>query len=124
MSQDRQLSEYNEQGMGCTTGESGFNLRQKRFFSFPQHPDQLCCPSSLLSCGYQGALPLEVKVSEHEADHSPPSSGEIKNAWNYTFTPTHVFMAWCLTNHRDRFFTFSFIQTSSFQLHPVYYFAS
>jgi hypothetical protein len=45
-------------------------------------------PASYPVGGYQGALLLEVKVSEHEADHSPPSSGEIKNAWNYTFTPS------------------------------------
>jgi hypothetical protein len=31
-----------------------------------------------------GALILGVKRSERETDHSPPSSGEIKNAWSYT----------------------------------------
>jgi hypothetical protein len=125
MSQHRQLSEYIEQGMGSTTGESGCNLWQKkRFFSFPQNPDQLWGSSSLLPSVYQGALSLQVKLSEHEADHSLLSGGEIKNVWNYTNTPTHVFMAWCLTKHKDRCFTFTFIQTSNFQLHPVHYFAS
>jgi hypothetical protein len=28
-----------------------------------------------------------VKRPRHEANHSPPSSAEIKNAWNYTSTP-------------------------------------
>jgi hypothetical protein len=28
-----------------------------------------------------------------EADHSPPSSTEIKIAWNYTSTPPYAFMA-------------------------------
>jgi hypothetical protein len=31
--------------------------------------------------GYQGLYP------GREADHSPPSSAEIKNAWSYTSTP-------------------------------------
>jgi hypothetical protein len=34
-----------------------------------------------------GALSMGVKRSEPEADHSPPSSAEVKNAWSYTSTP-------------------------------------
>jgi hypothetical protein len=34
-----------------------------------------------------------------EADHSPPSSAEVKNVWSYTSTPHYVFMAWCLVKH-------------------------
>jgi hypothetical protein len=34
-----------------------------------------------------GALSLGVKRSGREADHSPPSSAEIKNAWRYISTP-------------------------------------
>jgi len=30
---------------------------------------------------------LGVKRPEHEADHSPPSSAEIKSPWSYTSTP-------------------------------------
>jgi hypothetical protein len=33
-----------------------------------------------------GALSLGVKRPERKADHSPPSSAEVKNAWNYTST--------------------------------------
>jgi hypothetical protein len=33
-----------------------------------------------------GALSLGVKRPGHEADHSPPSSAEVKNAWSYTST--------------------------------------
>jgi hypothetical protein len=43
-----------------------------------------------------GALSLGVKRLGREADHSPPSSAEVKNAWSYTSTPQYVFMAWCL----------------------------
>jgi hypothetical protein len=35
----------------------------------------------------QGALSLGVKLPGHEADHSPSSSAEVKNAWSYTSTP-------------------------------------
>jgi hypothetical protein len=34
-----------------------------------------------------GALSLEVKRPEGEADYSPPSSAEVKNTWSYTSTP-------------------------------------
>jgi hypothetical protein len=34
-----------------------------------------------------GALSLGVKRPGREADHSPPSSAEVKNAWSYTSTP-------------------------------------
>jgi len=48
-----------------------------------------------------GALFLGVKRPGHEADHSPPSSAEVKNAWSYTSTPQYVFVALCLVKHRD-----------------------
>jgi hypothetical protein len=50
----------------------------------------------------QGPLSLGVKQPGREADHSPPSSTEVKNAWSYTSTSQYVFMAWCLVKHRDR----------------------
>jgi hypothetical protein len=34
-----------------------------------------------------GAFSLGVKQPGREADHSPPSSAEIKNEWSYTSTP-------------------------------------
>jgi hypothetical protein len=34
-----------------------------------------------------GALSRGVKRPGREADHSPPSSAEVKNAWSYTSTP-------------------------------------
>ena len=33
------------------------------------------------------ALSLEVQRPGREADHSPPSSDEVKSEWNYTSTP-------------------------------------
>jgi hypothetical protein len=40
-----------------------------------------------------GTLFLKAKRPGREADHSPPSSAEVKNAWSYTSTPQHFFMA-------------------------------
>jgi hypothetical protein len=36
---------------------------------------------------------LGVKRQGHEADHSPPTSAEVKKIWFYTSTPTYVLMA-------------------------------
>jgi hypothetical protein len=48
-------------------------------------------------------ISLGIKRPELESDHSPPFSAEVKNAWNYTFIPSYVFMGCCLVNHRDNF---------------------
>jgi hypothetical protein len=50
-----------------------------------------------------GALSLGVKRPRREADHSPPSSAEVKNAWSYISTPQYVLMAWYLVKHRENF---------------------
>jgi hypothetical protein len=65
------------------------------FFSSPPRSDRLWGPPSLLSKGHQWVFPWGVKRRKHEADHSPPSSAEVKNAWKYTSTPQYAFMAWC-----------------------------
>jgi hypothetical protein len=49
------------------------------------------------------AVSSGVKRPGCEADHSPPSSAEVKNAWSYLPTPQYVFMEWCLVKHRDNF---------------------
>jgi hypothetical protein len=40
-------------------------------------------------------LSLGVKRPGRKADHSLPSSDEVKNARSYTSTPQYAFMAWC-----------------------------
>jgi hypothetical protein len=44
-----------------------------------------------------------IKQPEREADYSRPSSAEVKNAWSYTSTTPHVFMAWWVIKHRVSF---------------------
>jgi len=48
-----------------------------------------------------GALSPVVKRPTREADHSPASSVEVKNAWSCISTLQYVFMAWYLDKHRD-----------------------
>jgi hypothetical protein len=42
-----------------------------------------------------------IKRPGCEANHSPPTSVEFKNAWSYTSTLPHVFMSWYLIKHRE-----------------------
>jgi hypothetical protein len=42
--------------------------------------------------GTEGFFP-KVKRQGREADHSPPTSAEVKKMWIYTSTPLYVFMA-------------------------------
>jgi hypothetical protein len=63
-----------------------------RIFTSPRHPDRLWGPPNLYPLG-TGALSPGVKRPGREADHSPPTSVEIKNTWVYTSTPPYAFMA-------------------------------
>jgi hypothetical protein len=51
----------------------------KRILSTPQRPYRLRGPSSLLFNGYWGAVSPGVKRPGRGADHSSPSSAEVKN---------------------------------------------
>jgi hypothetical protein len=50
-----------------------------------------------------GGFSLGLKRPGREAQHSPSASAEVKNAWSYSSTPQHVFMAWYSVKHRDNF---------------------
>jgi hypothetical protein len=67
-----------------------------------------------------GALSLGVKRPGREADHSPPSSFEVNDAWSYTSTPQYVFMALCLVKHKDNFtFTLPSHRQSESNMRPA-----
>jgi len=76
-----------------------FNLalkpsRDKRFFNYPNCPDPLCSPPSLIIQQVLDVLSAAVKLLGHDVDHSPPSSAKVKNDCSYTSTPpTYLFMA-------------------------------
>jgi hypothetical protein len=84
-----------DSAVGIATGygldDRGVGVRVpvwSRIFSSPRRPDRLWGLPSLLSTGYR-----EVKRPKREADHSPPTSAEVKKTWIYTSTPPYVFMA-------------------------------
>jgi hypothetical protein len=64
---------------------------------FPARPDRFRGLTSLLLNGYVGALSMEVKQSECEADHSPPFNADSKNAWPCT-TSTPPYISWMFSS--------------------------
>jgi hypothetical protein len=48
----------------------------------------------LIQWGTGRALSPGVKRPGYEADHSPPTSAEVKNTWIYTSTPPYALMAY------------------------------
>lgn len=73
------------------------------FLTSPPHSDQPWGPSSILSNRYWD---LSMRTSgQHEADHLPPSSGEVKNAWRFTSMSTIHFHEVLLKAREDFIFT-------------------
>jgi hypothetical protein len=52
-----------------------------------------CRPDRLWGTLRPGILSPEVKRSWSEADHSPPTSAEVKKIWTHISTPPYAFMA-------------------------------
>jgi hypothetical protein len=83
--------EFNGTALGYGLDDRGFECRQGlRIFLFaalsipavghPPPPNQWVPVALSLGC---------------EADYSPPSSAEVKNAWSYASTPQYTFMEQC-----------------------------
>jgi len=69
-------------------GRMVFDFQMDReFFLFASGFRQVLGPTQLPTQWVPRALSLEVKRPGSEADYSPSSSAEVKNAWNYTYTP-------------------------------------
>jgi hypothetical protein len=85
-------------GLGAEwwVGGGGFETRQElRIFLFTTASRPALGPTQPSIQWVQGALSLEVMRPAREANHSRPSSVEVKNVWGYTFTPHYAFMSWC-----------------------------
>jgi hypothetical protein len=67
--------------------------------------------------GTRGSFP-GVKRLGREADHSPPSSVAVKNAWIYASTPQYAFMAWCSVKAQEQFYLYIY-ETCLFKLHAI-----
>jgi hypothetical protein len=59
--------------------------------------------------GTRGSFPVS-KVAGREADHTPPSSAQVKNMWSHTSILQYTFMAWCSVKARGHL---SYIATNS-----------
>jgi hypothetical protein len=64
-----------------------------RTFSCPRCPNR---PTQPPIQWIPGAISLGIMRPEREAEHSPPTSAEVKKMWLYTSTPPYAFMMWCL----------------------------
>jgi hypothetical protein len=89
-----------DSAVGIATGygldDRGVGVRVplgSRIFSAPCRPDRLWGPPNLLYNEYRALYPRGVKRQGREADHSPPTSAEVKQIWIYTSTPPYAFMA-------------------------------
>jgi hypothetical protein len=92
---------------GWTIGVLGFDSRRGLgIFSSPPRPGRPWDPPSLLSNGYLGGggLSLGVKRPGREADHSPPSSAQVKE-WVklYLYFPNTPSWRGAQLKHRDNF---------------------
>jgi len=87
---DRSVSIMNRLRAGPPAGtrEGCFPLRHRVQSNSWAHQPSYEMGTSDLSPG--------VKRPSREANHSSPSTVEVKNAWSYNSTPQHVFMALCL----------------------------
>jgi hypothetical protein len=73
---------------GWTIGVLGFDPRRGLgIFLFTTASRTVLVPAQLPIQWIPGVLSLVVKRPGREADHSPSSCVEVKNAWRYTLTP-------------------------------------
>jgi hypothetical protein len=73
---------------GLRAGLSGVRVPVGAGNFSPHHRVQIGSGAHLaFYLGVKGAVSVGIKLPGREADHSPPSSAEVRNAWIYTFTP-------------------------------------
>jgi hypothetical protein len=77
----------------CVTSRTSSIPNMQRFLSLLLHSDYIWDPLDLIQW-VPGALSPDIEQLEHEDDHTPPSSAETKNAYNFTSTLPYTFMTW------------------------------
>jgi hypothetical protein len=78
----------------------------KRFFASPKHPNQLWDSPRLLFNGSWGIFPWKWSSWHYQADHSPPSSAQVKNNGSCTSTSLYDFITHTGTLPHDKEFVF------------------
>jgi hypothetical protein len=68
--------------IGCSSPGRGW-----RIFIFATASRPALGPTQLPIQWVTGNLSLLIKRPGREADHSPPPSAKVKNAWSYIYTP-------------------------------------
>jgi hypothetical protein len=81
-------------GIGFPAGAENFSLHHRVQTGSGAHP-------ASYKIGTRGSFP-GCKAAGREADHSLPSSAEVKNAWNYNSTPP-ISLRGTQLKHRDNF---------------------
>jgi hypothetical protein len=90
--------------MGWTIGVLGFDSRRGLgIFLFTTASRTALGPTQPPIQWVPAALSLGVKRPGREADHSPPSSIEVKECVELYLHSQYVFMTWCLVKHRNNF---------------------
>jgi len=84
---------------------AGFDFRQwQGAFSLLHRLQPALSPTQPCIQWVSGVVSPGVKrPGRREADHSPPSSAEVRKAWSYNSTPPYVFMACYLVKRRGDF---------------------
>jgi hypothetical protein len=96
---------YTQNGLDDRSFESRQGLRISLFTTVSR---PALGPTQPLIQWVPGFVPLGVEWPGREADHSPPSSPEVKNAWSYTSTPTKRLHGVVLSKKHGDNFTFTF----------------
>jgi hypothetical protein len=70
-----------------------------------------------------GTVSLAVKKLKREADHSPPSSAKVKNAWSYTSTPLILLQCVVLSLKKaaGQLYIYLYIHLSIYNQMSLYY---
>jgi hypothetical protein len=97
-------------GFGSRLGQ-GIFLRHRVQIGSEAHP----APYSM----HTGVFSTGVKWLRRKADHSPPPSAEVKNAWSYTSTPSTRLHALYFVKHRDNF-TVLYVFYCNFPLFSIF----
>jgi hypothetical protein len=78
---------------GLRSAQTGFDSRQCKTFLFSTSFRSALGPTQRPIQWVPQTLLPGIKRSGREADHSPPTSAEVKKMWLYTTTPPYAFMA-------------------------------
>jgi hypothetical protein len=82
--------------LGQGPDDRGFDSRQElRIFLYATASRPALGPTQPPIQWVPETLSLGVKRPWREANHSHPSSAEVKNTWSYTSSHQFAFMAWC-----------------------------